>query len=170
MKATEIAKVETEVQISAVAALAGEIWRDHYTPIIGAEQVEYMLDKFQSEEAIGEQIASGCEYYLVLDGGENAGYIAVVPDRSARNMKLSKIYIHKSRRGRGLGKAALRFAEDLCSRCGYGKLWLTVNKHNAGSIQWYERMGFVNAGPAIVAIGGGFVMDDYIMEKPLESG
>ena len=37
-----------------ISALAGEIWREHYTPIIGAEQVEYMLAKFQTAERILE--------------------------------------------------------------------------------------------------------------------
>ncbi|NCB47474.1 GNAT family N-acetyltransferase, partial [bacterium] len=28
-----------------LAGLAETIWREHYTPIIGAEQVEYMLER-----------------------------------------------------------------------------------------------------------------------------
>lgn len=161
-------RVENDEQIFAVVALADEIWRDHYAPIIGIDQVEYMLDKFQSDKAISGQIESGYEYYLVLDADTNSGYIALVPDESGRSMKLSKIYIRKSERGRGLGRFALDFAEDLCRQHGCTKLWLTVNKHNASSIRWYERMGFVNAGTTVADIGNGFVMDDYIMEKSMK--
>jgi len=42
--------------------LAREIWTDHYVPIIGQAQVDYMLDTFQREEAIAAQLAGGYEY------------------------------------------------------------------------------------------------------------
>ncbi|NCA83730.1 MAG: GNAT family N-acetyltransferase, partial [Opitutae bacterium] len=56
-------RVESAEPIAAVAALAREIWTQHYVPIIGAAQVEYMLEKFQSAEAIARQLAGeGYEY------------------------------------------------------------------------------------------------------------
>ena len=36
--------------------LANSIWREHYIVIIGTEQVEYMLNKFQSVHSISNQI------------------------------------------------------------------------------------------------------------------
>ena len=49
-------KVETNIDIQRTAETAREIWTQHFTPIIGAEQVEYMLEKFQSDRAIRNQI------------------------------------------------------------------------------------------------------------------
>ncbi len=46
---TEPAAIET------VSGLAGNIWRDHYMPIIGDQQDEYMLNRFQSPAAIGQR-------------------------------------------------------------------------------------------------------------------
>jgi hypothetical protein len=43
-------------------------------------------------------------------------------------------------------------------------LWLTVNKGNA-SVQAYERLGFRIVEAMVIDIGGGYVMDDYKMEK-----
>ena len=57
-----ITQVETNDDIYTVATLAQEIWTQHFTPIIGASQVDYMLNKFQSTEAITAQIADGWEY------------------------------------------------------------------------------------------------------------
>ena len=160
-----IIKVRTPDQIRSLAQLAADIWREHYTAIIGREQVEYMLDKFQSAEAIAGQIENeGYEYCLIRYQGQDAGYLALVPDAEERTMLLSKIYVHGTMRGRGLGKQALQFAIDDCRERGFQKLWLTVNKYNSDSIAWYERQGFTNAGPLITDIGGGFVMDDYRME------
>jgi len=157
--------VDSAESIAEVARLAREIWQEHYVPIIGQEQVDYMLEEFQSERAIALQLAEAHEYYLVCNDRENAGYVAVVPD--AAGLMLSKIYVRKSERGHGLGKKILQFVEDLGQRRGIKVLWLTVNKNNTDSIAWYSRMGFRNAGPVIQDIGGGFVMDDFRMEKAL---
>ena len=48
-----IEKVLTKTQIETVAGLAFEIWNQHFIPIIGKAQVDYMLEKFQFfEESI----------------------------------------------------------------------------------------------------------------------
>jgi ribosomal protein S18 acetylase RimI-like enzyme len=163
----EFRQVISEEDIAEVARLAQEIWQEHYIPIIGREQVDYMLEKFQSRGAITSQIAQKYEYYLVLDQGQSAGYVGVVPDTGELRLLLSKIYIQKELRGRGLGKEALGFVEELCRQRGFAAIRLTVNKNNARSLAWYQRMGFANIGPIVQDIGGGFVMDDFIMEKEL---
>lgn len=158
-------RVRSQAQIAAVARLAREIWTAHYTPIIGRAQVDYMVQQFQSAPAVAAQIDGDYEYYLVTSDAQEVGYLAVVRDVDDGTLLLSKIYLLASQRGHCLGKAMLRFVEDLCRRWGSGTVWLTVNKHNAAAIAWYERMGFTNAGPIVQDIGGGFVMDDYKMEK-----
>ena len=52
-------------QISAIEELAYDIWHEHYTPIIGKKQVDYMLKKFQSSKAMNEQIQNGSLYFLI---------------------------------------------------------------------------------------------------------
>ena len=52
----ELKEVQTEDEIQRTAMLAKEIWQQHFTPIIGADQVVYMLDKFQSAKAMKRQI------------------------------------------------------------------------------------------------------------------
>ena len=158
-------RVERPEQIAAVAALARETWTQHYVPIIGAAQVEYMLAKFQSAEAIARQIAAeGYEYYLA----PGAGYLALVPDPAEKRMLLSKIYVKAARRGTGLGRALAEFAEKRCAECGGNELWLTVNRNNIGSIAFYGRLGFRKTQTLVTDIGGGFVMDDWHMAKDVE--
>ena len=155
-------RVASPDQIAAVAALARETWTQHYVPIIGAAQVEYMLAKFQSPEAIARQIAAeGYEYYLA----PQAGYLALVPDPAKKSLLLSKIYVKASARGTGLGRALAEFAERRCCELGCNELWLTVNRNNAGSIAFYERLGFRKTQTLVTDIGGGFVMDDWRMAK-----
>ena len=159
--------VASTVDVAETARLADVIWREHYLPIIGQAQVDYMLAQFQSAQAIAAQIANGYEYYLIIYQGQSAGYAAVVADLDAASLLLSKIYVEKSLRGHGLGKKTLEFIEDLCRQRGLNTIWLTVNKNNTASIACYERVGFINAGPIVQDIGGGFVMDDFKMEKKI---
>ena len=139
------------------------IWREHYTPIIGNAQVDYMLEKFQSVEAIKTQIADGFEYYLLLNDNTEAGYISIKKD--SETLFLSKVYVLKSLRGLGIGKGAMKFivAQALEKHC--TSIMLTVNKNNVNSIKAYKKMGFINQEDIVIDIGNGFVMDDYRMIK-----
>lgn len=162
-----IHKVRSAAQIADVARLAREIWREHYVPIIGREQVDYMLGQFQSEQAVADQIAEAYEYYIVAQDKKSVGYMAVVPKKSEASLMLSKIYVKREARGQGFGWKMLAFVEDLCRRRRIKKIWLTVNKNNRRSISWYARMGFTKAASLVQDIGEGFVMDDYRMEKTI---
>ena len=158
----DLERVNTPAQIAAVAALARETWMQHYVPLIGAAQVEYMLARFQSAEAIARQIAAeGYEYYLAPE----TGYLALVPDPARQSAMLSKIYVREKARGTGLGRAMVAFAENRAAELGCRELWLTVNKRNAGSIAFYEKTGFRKTEALVTDIGGGFVMDDWRMAK-----
>ncbi|MEM9329381.1 MAG: hypothetical protein AAGA85_27215 [Bacteroidota bacterium] len=44
---------------------------------------------------------------------------------------------------------------------------LTVNKFNIDTIAWYERRGFVKREEVKMDIGGGYFMDDYVMQMDL---
>lgn len=143
--------------------MAKEIWKEHYTPIIGGEQVDYMLERFQSKKAISVQIREGVVYFLIGAGTKFIGYMAVQPKGPA--LFLSKIYVGSSKRTMGYGSQAVIFIEDLARRRGLGLIYLTVNKNNTASLRFYEKLGFRNLGSVVQDIGGGFVMDDYKMGK-----
>ncbi|ARN57379.1 GNAT family N-acetyltransferase [Sedimentisphaera salicampi] len=158
----EFVKVWGEELIRRTSRLAFAIWREHYIPIVGEAQVEYMLDKFQSERAIARSIAEGCEYCLTTTAGEDAGYFAlqIEPEKKAF---LSKFYVAKRFRGEGLGRESLEYVKQLAEAGGADEIYLTVNKNNSDSIRIYEKLGFENRGSIVMDIGGGYVMDDYKM-------
>ena len=160
-------RVVSPEDIDAVAALAHEIWNQHFPPIIGQGQVDHMLETLQSSAEITRQIRDGgYEYYLIGDGNERAGYFALAASDDG-SMQLSKLYLRGSCRGRGLGQAVLEWIERECAARGARQLWLTVAKGNADSIAFYEHAGFTIAGPIAIDIGGGFVMNDRRMVKNL---
>lgn len=147
--------------------MAAEIWREYYVSIITAEQIDYMLGKFQSVPAITHQIQhQGYEYYLIHNGeGSTAGYMSARQEEG--KLFLSKFYIGKEYRGRSYASQALAFLEKLCQDRNLTHIWLTVNRDNESSIAVYKRKGFLTLREQIADIGNGFVMDDYIMEKEI---
>jgi GNAT superfamily N-acetyltransferase len=162
----EFVAARSTSDLRTIETLAEEIWREYYTPLIGAAQVEYMVDKFQRVPAMQAQIREGYEYFLVRRDGCDIGYLAVQPQLPERQLFISKVYLHKDARGSGTGRACMEFIERLALQRGLDRLWLTVNKGNP-AVHAYERLGFSIARAIVMDIGGGFVMDDFRMEKPL---
>jgi GNAT superfamily N-acetyltransferase len=159
--------VKTKAEMTTVAALADEIWHQHFTPIIGKDQVDYMLTTFQSVGPIQQQIGEGAEYYCLFVDGDATGYFCLIPEPNSGKMLISKLYVRQATRGLGLGRKALAFIEDRACRQGLYTLRLTVNRHNTQTIRWYKHVGFETVGTQKKQIGAGFVMDDYLMEKTL---
>ncbi len=167
MDTLKFVPVKTHGDCHALEALAFPIWREHYTPIIGSAQVEYMLQKFQTAHAIGAQIQEGVHYYFLrTDGEENAGYLSVV--YRPAEIFLSKLYLLKSHRGQGFAGAALEFVKTMARNKNLERITLTVHKRNP-SVKAYQALGFEILEPVVTDIGGGFVMDDYRMGLNLTS-
>jgi len=156
------ASAEELLQIEEMAKV---IWYEHYTPIIGVEQVAYMLDKFQSIASMSEQIKSGYQYFLIKQTKIPVGYLSFI--KRDKELFLSKVYILKELRGHGIGKRAFEFIETKAKEIHCNKIGLTVNRNNFNSIKAYEKAGFQSTGELIQDIGHGYVMDDYCMEKIL---
>lgn len=157
--------VKTTTDVESVVNLGNEIWKEHYSPIIGKDQVEYMLEKFQSTEAINNQLEEGYLYFLLMLNNDEIGYLSIQPRENL--LFLSKVYLLKSFRGRGFFTSVLLFIENLAADLKVDKIQLTVNKHNSKTISAYQAKGFTNIKSAVFDIGNGFVMDDYIMEKAI---
>ena len=163
--AIRVLPVKTREQAVATAELARRIWTEHYTPIIGAAQVDYMLARFQNPDRIWDDIRfNGYQYDLLAVDGELAGYMAARPDDDGNSCFLSKLYVDRAFRRQGLARLLLDTLIERCKKDGRQRIWLTVNKQNAGSIAAYGKLGFRQADSVVTDIGGGYVMDDYVLE------
>lgn len=162
-----LAPVRTAEEIQVVADLAESVWTEHYTSLIGAAQVAYMIEKFQSVPAITEQIQKGYRYYLMQYDGISAGYTATLSEPAEKSLFLSKIYVEKAYRGKHITSQTIASLKKICREEGLEKIWLTVNKGNHSSIAVYEHLGFVKVRDVVTDIGEGYVMDDHIMEATI---
>jgi len=165
--AVEIKRVKYLPELRQVAELADEIWHECFIGIITVGQIDYMVDKFQSLSAMCDQIdKQGYSYLAVRDEGELCGYIAVKPEEDDRFF-LSKLYLRKDKRGRGIATEMLHRVFDEALAAGKKRVYLTVNKHNEQAIAVYKKTGFTVAEDVVTDIGNGYVMDDHIMEYVL---
>ena len=155
-------KVKNKKQAERAAQLAQEIWEEYYPTIITQEQIHYMINTFQSTEAIENQIQEGMQYYLAVSGEDEIGYLAYAAEKDC-SLFLSKIYIKRNFRNRGKGREMFVFILGQAQKQKLKTVRLTVNKNNTASVEKYLKMGFSITDSVVKDIGNGFYMDDYVM-------
>ena len=157
-------RIYSAQQCAILKTMATEISREHFAPITGVAQVDYMMDKFLNIDTVLNEIErDGYIFEFVLCDGVRAGYLAAVNE--GERTFLSKLYLYREYRGRGLASAMLKRVKEIAE--GSSSVYLTVNKGNDDTIAIYRKWGFEIIDSVVTDIGGGFVMDDYIMSLDL---
>ncbi len=168
----EKARIEpvTEADVAALAALAREIWYAHYPAIVDTAQIEYMLGQRYDAGVVHAELRRDDLWWdkLMVDGAM-AGFASYFLSPAAGEMKLDKLYVHPRHQRRGYGGMMIARACAVARARGRDRLVLAVNKNNRSAIDAYLKHGFRIAEAVVKDIGGGFVMDDYIMVKPVTS-
>lgn len=150
-----------EQDLALIAAMADRIWKIHYPPIIGMEQVEYMLNKMYSAEALIRQMGEGQVFRIIESDTASVGFISV-SEKEEHELFLHKFYLDANVQGRGMGAAV--FSQLMAMYPGVKKVRLTVNRQNYKSINFYFKLGFTIAEVADFDIGEGYLMNDFVME------
>ena len=153
---------------ATIVSLGERIWRQHYATIVSLAQIDYMLAGRYTPEKLAAYVGASDRWMFVArdDDGVPIGYLSYAR-LTDDEVKLEQIYLLADRRGGGLGGRMIVHVEDHARALGCARLTLTVNKRNVSSIAVYERRGFVIRESAVFDIGGGYVMDDYVMAKEL---
>lgn len=160
----EIKKAATE-DIPLLQNLARESWATAYRDILSAAQIHYMLEEMYAAEVLESQIKSGSyPYYIAWEDRIAVGFLALEIPPDVEAIKLQKLYLLAGNRGKGWGEKLLSFAESEAKKLGATKITLNVNKNNP-ALKFYQKNGFVQSGEGVFDIGGGFVMDDFILTK-----
>lgn len=163
MNYIEVKSSDTK-RVREMSVLASKIVKEHYDPILGEKQNNYMIEKFQSVNAIKEQLEQGYNYYfLAEENGNNIGFIAFYPRKD--HIYLSKFYLQKDYRGQGISKNMLTFVVEKTKEYELDSIVLNVNKYNEIAILAYEKLGFIKVDEEKNDIGNGYYMDDYVYSK-----
>jgi ribosomal protein S18 acetylase RimI-like enzyme len=145
-----------------LSEMAWDIWTDYYGGFITGDDIEYILRTFQTKEAIEKQIQDGYLYSFIMHGDVKVGYLSIRQEGDL--LFMSKLYVHKDFRGKGLGSKAMDEILEEGKARNVKKAYLRVNRNNLPSIEFYKHKGFIVAGAEKVDIGNGYFMDDYLVE------
>ncbi len=165
----ELKRVEGEEDVDTLCQVAAKAWHRAYDQLLPEGQVDYMVEKLQSPPAVKGQMArENYQYYLVLGDGKLGGLVGFAPRYQGREeMFLSKLYLLPELQGTGAARLAWELVEGEARRQKLPRVRLTVNKGNTHAAEVYRHWGFQVVESAATDIGGGYVMDDYIMVKEL---
>lgn len=161
-----ILPVKTKEDLERLASLSREIFHEHYDSYMDKDHVDFYLEKFQSVEALKQQLAENHFHYLILQRGKVAGFVSLQLCTTA--LRLSKLYLKADARNFGLGEDVMDFVEDEAIEHGKNILDLIVNRQNKGAIRFYQRMGFEIREELTHSFENGHTEEDYLMSKTLE--
>lgn len=171
----------TPADYATIQSIAHRTWPDTFGAILSPTQIAYMLNMMYSEAAIVEQVGKGHVFHILLaeSGESSAGYIGTgfkkyVPvgyvshqlDYLPGTTKIHKIYLLPTTQGKGYGRALIDHVERSARAADQATLRLDVNYQNA-AVGFYEYLGFRKIERCNTDIGNGYLMEDWIMEKPL---
>ncbi len=155
-------------EVPVVQQLADTIWRQHYAAILSEAQIDYMLGRGYTHEALAAFLGRPDRGLLLARvAGTPVGFAAWHLVDGSGEAKLDRLYVLPARQRAGIGGALIARVESEARSAGASTLVLNVNKHNAQAIAAYTRHGFAVREAVVVPIGEGFVMDDFILARPI---
>jgi len=153
-------RLATESDIPLVSELARRIWLDYYPAIVSVEQIEFMLERMYSTDALSEQMRNGQMFYLPETEQGTIGYLSV-GETDTGSYFMHKFYIDNGLRGKGIGQEVLQLLKNILPAMQV--LRLNVNRRNYQSINFYFKAGFIIESCMDIPIGNGYEMNDFRM-------
>ena len=150
-----------ESDFDLIANLAKIIWQKHYVPIIGEEQVNYMLSNIYSKNSLTEQTQDKKHvFYLIQEVDNTIGFVSISSENKT-DYWIHKFYVLQNNQNKGIGSFV--FNEVLKQMNQPKTIRLTVNRQNFKSINFYFKLGFKIEKVADFDIGNGYFMNDFVM-------
>ena len=160
-------KHATTDDIPLIREITAEVWPPTYIPIIGEQQVAYMLGLFYAPAELEKQMCALRHNFVICYHDDKAVGFASWSELEPHIYKLHKIYILTNQQGLGIGKFMLSHIVQEIRKTGGISLRLNVNRHNYPAKAFYERTGFKHFREEDIDIGNGFFMNDHVLELPV---
>ena len=164
----EIKLVKTkEEELSKITELAELIWKKYYIEIITMDQIEYMMNKFYSNDSLKTQILNGQIFYFVKIKTDVLGFVSLSKDDKGVYF-IHKFYLMPDQHRKSLGTAVMQEIENeikVTQEVNNYKIKLTVNRQNFKAINFYFKNGFTIESVEDFDIGESYLMNDFVMVK-----
>ena len=154
-------------EYNIIQHIAYKTWPVTYAGILSQPQLDYMLNLFYALPALNKNTEDGHHFLIARDGGEPVGFAAIEHNYWGRNAtRIHKIYVLPESQGKGVGKELIQTISLLAIKQNATALSLNVNRSN-NAREFYTALGFTIVGSEDVPLEHGYLMEDFIMEKPL---
>jgi len=158
-------EIKSSKEIYSLVELIREIWPETFIPIIGKDQVNYMLLHYHGKDAITGEIKCGTRYFFIKDSDRVIGYLAYSLEKD--HLVVNKVYLKKEFRGLGLSTKIFSYLEETAVKNKKEKLVLNVNRLNKQAVAVYLRCGFKIVKNVDQPLGNGFFLNDFRMERKI---
>lgn len=163
----------TESDIHVIKSMADVVFRNTYSSILTAEQVEYMMEWMYSKQSLEKQFSDLNSFFITWCNGIPVGYMSIqkesITEDNITVYHLHKLYVMPEWQGRGVGELLFKKACEYATHnknSAKARIELNVNRYNK-ALGFYLKMGMKIAEEGDFAIGNGFYMNDYIMSREL---
>lgn len=162
----EIRKASLE-DYNVIRDLADRTWYHSYLSILSREQLDYMLEMMYSPASYTEQISIKNHHFLLAsEDGVFLGFSSYELNYLSETTKIHKLYVLPEAQGKGVGQKLVSIIENEAAKNSNDKVVLNVNRYNK-AIHFYQKAGFETTGEEDIAIGNGYLMEDFIMRKEI---
>lgn len=151
----------TEADAATIQQLAQKIWHEHYPDIISIEQINFMLADRYSIQAISSGMKKGEMFYLAY-ANDTPVALADIELKDGHYF-LHKFYVDVASHRGGIGSQFFRYILQQIDAA--KPIRLQVNRQNYKAVNFYFKKGFIIERVGDFDIGGGFVMNDFVMIK-----
>ena len=158
----------TDSDFGTIRSIAHETWPIAYGEILSKAQLDYMLGAFYNDTALKESVSQKRHHFVLAnEGNQTLGFASFEWNYDQQKQtKIHKIYILPSAQGKGVGKALIDYIATEARKQGSLTLCLNVNRFNK-AITFYEKMGFSIISEVNIELEYGYLMEDYVMERPV---
>lgn len=161
-------KKNNDKNFASIIAIVKEVWPIAYGTILSQAQSDYMMEMMYSVSSLQKQAnEKGNHFIMAIKNEIPVGFASYEFNSNGTNStKIHKIYILSNQQGKGIGSILIDYITKEAQENKQEALLLNVNKNNIAQY-FYKKIGFAISREEIIAIGNGYIMDDYVMEKSI---
>ena len=150
--------------LAALKKLADDLVPSSFRGVLNTSQIDFMLDKLYSQEALLDDIDSGTEYFIASLDGEDLGVASLIKHGPSLFL-MQKIYVNENALGKGIGTALFcKIQEYARSKVLPCTIEMVINSHNPG-LNFYIKNGMKKVRDTGLDMGDFFINEEvYSLE------
>ncbi len=156
-----------------IAELGKQTFMETFSDTNSAEDMEkYLSENFNIPHIESEISTKDSSFFIAYCDGAPAAYMklnvrdAQTEKQSSDSLEIQRIYVLKAYKGKHIGSALMRRAEEEAQTQGLGRLWLGVWEHNEDAKKFYAHLGFSQFSAHTFVLGTD-AQTDFLLQKYL---